>query len=143
MPFGGVDFTADVLQVKQLGCDAVVGSFVDSSDQAMAAAVTQAGLTNVEKVFFTRYDNTTLATNAAKTAYEGSYFPNSILFDTSLPPVKQMFDTLAQYDSGYKPGSIPGFGLWTSYIATQLIVYGIQQAGQSPTRKGFISTLRQ
>jgi branched-chain amino acid transport system substrate-binding protein len=143
VPFGGVDFTADVLQVKQLGCDAVVGSFVDSSDQAMAAAVTQAGLTNVAKVFFTGYDNTTLATAAARTAYEGSYFPNTLLFDTSLPPIKQMYDTLAQYDPGYKAGSIPDFGLWGSYIATQEMIYGLQQAGQNPTRKSFINNMRQ
>ena len=38
VPFGGVDFTADVLSVKNAGCNVVVGSFVDSSDEAMATA---------------------------------------------------------------------------------------------------------
>jgi len=143
VPFGGVDFTADVLQVKNAGCDAVVGSFVDASDQAMATAVSQAGLTNVKKVFFTGYDQNTLATQAAQTAFNGSYFPNTLLFDPSIPQINTMMQNLAKYDSSYKAGAIPDFGTWGSYISAQLMIYGLQKAGQNPTRKAFISDLRQ
>jgi branched-chain amino acid transport system substrate-binding protein len=143
VPFGGVDFTADVLQVKTAGCDAVVGSFVDASDQALATSVSQAGLSNVQKVFFTGYDQSTLATSAAKQAFEGSYFPNTLYFDTSIPQINTMLQNLAKYDSSYKAGTIPDFGTWGSYISAQLMIYGLEKAGQNPTRKEFISNLRQ
>ena len=71
VPFGGVDFTADVLSVKNAGCNAVVGSFVDSSDEAMATAVSQAGLTNAKRLWYTGYDSTTLSTTAIKQAFNG------------------------------------------------------------------------
>ena len=142
VPFGGVDFTADVLSVKNAGCDAVIGSFVDASDQAMANAVTQAGL-NIAKLWYTGYDQNTLATPAAKAAFEGSYFLSQLFFDPSVPQMNTMLNNLAKYDSGYKAGSLPDYGTWGSYVAAQLMIYGLQQAGQNPTRKTFISKLRQ
>jgi branched-chain amino acid transport system substrate-binding protein len=143
VPFGGVDFTADVLQVKAAGCDSVIGSFVDSSDQALATAVTQAGLTNVKKLWYTGYDSNTVSTAATKAAYEGSYFENTVIWDHSNPPVGAMLDNLAKYDPGFLPTSIPDFGTWGSYLAADLMIQGLQGAGQNPTRKTFISNLRQ
>jgi branched-chain amino acid transport system substrate-binding protein len=143
VPFGGVDFTADVLSVKQAGCDAVVGSFVDSSDQALATAVDQAGLSNVKKLFFTGYDSNTLATQATKAAYEGSYFLTSVVWYPSSPPVATMLGSLAKNDSGFKAGDIPDFGLQGSYLSADLMVYGLEHAGHNPTRQSFINNLRQ
>ncbi len=143
VPFGGVDFTADVLQVKAAGCDSVIGSFVDSSDQAMATAVTQAGLTNVKKLFYTGYDSNTLSTAATRAAYAGSYFENTIIWDANNPPVGTMLANLAKYDPSFHTGDLPDFGTWGSYIATDLMIKGLQVAGQNPTRKAFINNLRQ
>jgi branched-chain amino acid transport system substrate-binding protein len=142
VPFGGVDFTADVLAVKQAGCDSVTGSFVDASDLALATAVGQAGLTNVKKLWFTGYDSNTLATPAAKAAFEGSYFQNTIIWDSSNPPVGTMLANLAKYDPKYTAGELPDFGTWGSYLSADLMIKGLQLAGQNPTRKAFISTLR-
>jgi branched-chain amino acid transport system substrate-binding protein len=143
VPFGGVDFTADVLSVKNAGCNAVIGSFVDASDEAMATEISQAGLTNVKKLWYTGYDSTTLATPATKTAFEGSYFATAEIWYPSTPPIATMLDNLNKYDPNFKVGDIPDFGMQGSYIAADLMVFGLQHAGQNPTRQSFISNLRQ
>ena len=143
IPFGAVDFTAQVLQVKSLGCDAVVGSFVDASDVAMATALSQAGLSNVKKLWYTGYDTLTLKSSASKAAFEGSYFQSPVLFDRSIPGVGTMLDNFAKYDPGFHAGDLPDFGAWGSYIAADLMIKGLELAGQNPTRKAFIANLRQ
>jgi branched-chain amino acid transport system substrate-binding protein len=143
VPFGGVDFTADVLSVKNAGCNAVVGSFVDASDEAMATEVSQAGLGNVKRLWYTGYDSSTLATPGTKAAFEGSYFSTSEIWYPSTPPIATMLSNLARYDTGFKVGEIPDFGLQGSYIAADLMIQGLELAGQNPTRKAFISDLRQ
>ncbi len=143
VPFGGVDFTADVLQVKAAGCDSVIGSFVDSSDQALAAAVNNAGLNNVKKLWFTGYDSNSLSTAATRATFQDSYFQNPIIWDANIPPVGAMLANLAKYDPSFHAGDLPDFGTWGSYIATDLMIKGLQLAGQNPTRQSFISHLRQ
>ena len=142
-PFGAVDFTAQVLQIKSLGCDAVIGSFVDASDVAMATALSQAGLGNVKKLWYTGYDTLTLKSPASRAAFEGSYFSSPVLFDRSIPGVGTMLDNFAKYDSTFHAGDLPDFGAWGSYIAADLMIKGLQLAGTNPTRKAFISNLRQ
>jgi branched-chain amino acid transport system substrate-binding protein len=143
VPFGGVDFTADVLQVKSAGCNGVLGSFVDSSDAALATAVSQAGLTNVKKVWYTGYDSTTLSSQANKAAFNGSYFPTQVIWYPSTPPVATMLSNLTKYDAGFHAGSIPDVGINNSYLSADLMIAGLQGAGQNPTRQSFISNLRQ
>ena len=54
-----------------------------------------------------------------------------------------MLGALAKYDpKGYKAGEIPSYGQWTSWVATDLMVYGLQKAGGNPTRASFIANLR-
>ena len=143
VPFGAVDFTADVLSLKNAGCNGVAGSFVDSSDEAMATAISQAGLTNVKKLWYTGYDSTSLSTQANKEAFNGSYFATAEIWYPSSPPIATMLGNLGKYAPGFKPGDIPDFGLQGSYIAANLMVFGLQHAGQNPTRQSFISNLRQ
>ena len=54
-----------------------------------------------------------------------------------------MLDNLAKTDSSFKVGDIPDFGLQGSYLAADLMVKGLQVAGQNPTRQSFINNLRQ
>ena len=143
VPFGGVDFTADVLSVKNAGCDSVSGSFVDASDDAMSTVVTQAGLTNVQKLWYTGYDSNTLSTPATKAAFEGSYFETNIIWDTSNPPVGRHARQSGQVRPEIQGRQSSGLRYLGSYIATDLMIQGLQQAGQNPTRKIFIRNLRQ
>jgi branched-chain amino acid transport system substrate-binding protein len=141
VPFGGVDFTATALALKSSGCNGVVGSFVDSSDLALSGAVKNGGIT-AKQLYFTGYDQDVLATSAARSAFNGSYVQTPILFNPSIPGVATMFGNLKQYDSSYKAGTIPDFGAYGSYLAADLLITGLKDAGQNPTRASFIANLR-
>jgi len=143
VPFGGVDFTAAVLAIKQAGCNGVVGSFVDSSDIALSGALKQAGLNNVKQMYFTGYDSQILSSPSARAAFAGSYVAVSFDPASTKPGVQAMYNTLKQYDPQYKAGSIPDLGLYGSYISADLMIYGLEKAGQNPTRASFQDNLRQ
>ncbi|HLG66989.1 MAG TPA: ABC transporter substrate-binding protein [Acidimicrobiales bacterium] len=140
VPFGGVDFTADVLQIKNAGCDLVNGSFVDNSDVALANAVKQAGI-KAKQLYFTGYDQNILSSPAARAAFDGVYVSAGINFTTPNAATRQMIATLKRYDSSYT-GGIPDLGLYGSYLATDLAIKGLQLAGKNPTPASFISHLR-
>jgi hypothetical protein len=53
-----------------------------------------------------------------------------------------MYSNLEKYDSSYKAGTMPDFGLWGSYIAADLMIKGRQGAGANPSRQSFITNLR-
>lgn len=142
VPFGGVDFTADVLAIKGAGCNGVVGSFVDSSDVALSEAVKQAGLTNMHQLYFTGYDSDILGTSSSADAFAGDYVGVSFDPNSTIPAVQTMFSTLKQYDPGYKAGAIPDLGLYGSYISADLMIDGLEKAGSNPTRASFISSMR-
>jgi ABC-type branched-subunit amino acid transport system substrate-binding protein len=143
VPFGGVDFTAAVLAIKQAGCDGIVGSFVDSSDVALSGAIKNAGLNNIKQMYFTGYDSQILNSPSAAASFAGSIVAVSYDPASTNPAVQGMFSALKQYDPQYKAGSIPDLGLYGSYISTDLMIAGLQKAGSNPTRASFISTLRQ
>ena len=140
VPFGGVDFTADVLQIKQAGCDTVIGSFVDASDIALSQAVKNSGI-KAKQIYFTGYDQNILSSPNARAASDGDYFTAAINFTTPNAATKGMLNALKKYDPSYK-GGIPDYGLYGSYLSADLMIKGLQVAGKNPTRASFISNLR-
>ncbi|HUZ10011.1 MAG TPA: ABC transporter substrate-binding protein [Acidimicrobiales bacterium] len=140
VPFGGVDFTADVLQVKQAGCDTVIGSFVDASDIALSQAVKNAGI-KAKQIYFTGYDQNVLGSPNARAAADGDYFTAAINFTTPNTATQDMLKALKKYDPSYK-GGIPDYGLYGAYLSADLMIKGLELAGKNPTRSAFITNLR-
>lgn len=140
VPFGGVDFTADVLQIKAAGCNGIIGSFVDASDIALSSALKQAGYTG-KQLYYTGYDQNVLSSASARSALEGDYVLAGVYFDQANSAVKTMTTTLKKYDSSYT-GGLPDLGLYGSYIAADLMIKGLELAGPNPTRASFMSALR-
>jgi branched-chain amino acid transport system substrate-binding protein len=141
VPFGGTDFTAATLQIKSAGCDSVVGSFVDSSDVALAQAVKNAGI-KAQQLYFTGYDQNVLDNPSARAAFDGVFSTTGgPSFSPPNAATTVMINALKKYDPGYT-GGIPDLGLWGSYVATDLMIKGLQVAGPNPTRAGFIKNLR-
>ena len=140
VPFGGVDFTADVLQIKAAGCNGVIGSFVDASDIALATALKQGGYTG-KQMYYTGYDQNVLSSASATAALDGAYLLTQTYFNQTNSAVKTMFANLRKYAKGYK-GGLPDFGLAGSYLATQTMIKGLQAAGKNPTRASFIKNFR-
>jgi branched-chain amino acid transport system substrate-binding protein len=140
VPFGGVDFTAAVLSIKNAGCNGVVGSFVDTSDVALSQAVKNAGL-NAKQLYFTAYDQSVLDSASAKAALDGDYFRAQINFTTPNAATQAMLNTLKKYDTAYK-GGIPDFGLYVAYLGADLTIKGLQLAGKNPSAASIMSHLR-
>ncbi len=140
MPFGSADFTADVLQMKSAGVNGYACSCVESSDLALATAASQAGL-NAKGLFFTGYSQSTLSNATAAAAAQNQYFTTvTVPYELHQPATNAILANLKQYDPGYTGGD-PDYGLQGGYLSAQLMIKGLEVAGQNPTRQSFVSGL--
>ena len=140
VPFGTVDFTTDVLAIQSAGCNGLMGGFVDASDIGMAQAIKDSG-TNIKQVYLSGYDSSILSSASATAALQGAYIASPVNFSSPNASSKAMLDSLKRYDSSYT-GGIPDLGLWGGYLATEIMIYGLELAGKNPTRTAFITNLR-
>ena len=70
--------------------------------------------------------------------------PNTVLFQT-YKPVELGDKATKQFQSDLKKAGIngvPDYGVYTGYISCDLAVTALQQAGKTPTRKGFVDGFR-
>jgi branched-chain amino acid transport system substrate-binding protein len=138
--FGSTDFTADALAIKQSDCNGVEAPMVDTSDVALAGALEQGGSSNVKQFYYTGYSQDVLS-GEANTEFQNAYVTAGINFTTPNAATKVMLNAFRKYIPGYT-GGIPDLGLFGSYLATGLMIKGLELAGKNPTRQGFISKLR-
>jgi ABC-type branched-subunit amino acid transport system substrate-binding protein len=138
--FGQTSFTTEALAIKQAGCDGVVTSMVDASDVGLGAALAQAGVT-AKTFYYTGYDQSILDDPNASTALEGAYFNAMPNFTNPTSATKSMLAAIRKYAPAV-PKGIPSLGVFGSYYAADLMIRGLQLAGQNPTRPAFISKLR-
>jgi len=142
VPFGGVDFTADVLQMKSAGCDAAVGTFTAASNIALASALKNAGL-HVKQFYYTSYAQSTLGSPAAEAALDGTYSEGLVAagHTSSAAATRKFYSELKKYDPSYT-GGLPDLGITNSWDATDVMIEGLKAAGPNPTQASFISKLR-
>ena len=62
----------------------------------------------------------------------------TVPFELHQPATNSILAALKQYDTSY-PGGDPDYGLLGSYLSTELMIKGLQVAGQNPTRASFIT----
>ncbi len=142
VPFGGVDVTAYVLAMKGASVDGAACSCVQSTNLALFTALRQAGMTNVKALSYSSADNSVFSNATAAAAAQGAYYPSQIPpLDQNNSATNTMIANLKQYDPLYK-GGYPSFGATGAYLAAVLMVKGLQEAGQNPTRQSFISNMR-
>ncbi len=142
IPFGSANFTALVLQLKQLGCNGVVGTFVASSNVGLATAIAQAGL-HLKQFYYTSYAQASIDNAGADSALQGTFSEGTPTTGSS-PTVKAtdaMIAALKKYDPSY-PGGIPDLGASIGWLATDTMIEGLKLAGPNPTQASFISKLR-
>jgi branched-chain amino acid transport system substrate-binding protein len=141
VPFGGADFTSNVLQMKSAGVNGYACSCVESSDLALATATKQGGLT-AKGLFFTGYSQSTLSDPTAAAAAQDQYFTTvTVPFELHQPGTDQILANLKKYAAKYTGGD-PDYGELGGYLSTQLMIKGLQVAGQNPTRASFMTGLR-
>jgi branched-chain amino acid transport system substrate-binding protein len=139
--FGSTDFTADALALKQNNCGSLEAPMVDDSDVALSGALKNGGESNIKQIYFTGYSQDVISNAAANASFQGAYVVAGINFVDPSPGVKTMLNNFKKYIPGYS-GGIPDLGLYGSYIATELMIKGLELAGKNPTRQAFISKLR-
>jgi branched-chain amino acid transport system substrate-binding protein len=140
---GAVDFTADVLQLKQAHCDGVVGAFTASSNVALAQAIHNAGLTGVKQYYYTSDAQSTLSNPGAKAVLNGTYSMGFLASGTTAlaQADQKLLGDLKQWDSAYS-GGIPDSGVTGTWEAIDLMIEGLKRAGPNPTRQTFEQNLR-
>src|SRR5262249_30815278 len=139
---GAVDFTADVLQLKQSHCDGVGGAFTASSNVALAQAIHNAGLTGMKQYYYTSDAQSTLSNPAAKAVLNGTYSMGFLASGTTAlaQADKKLLGELKQWDASY-PGGIPDSGVTNSWQGIDLLIEGLRLAGPNPTRQTFEENL--
>jgi branched-chain amino acid transport system substrate-binding protein len=103
----------------------------------MATALKQAGLTNT-KIFVCCASQDVYKSAGAQAAAENVYF------ETFLPDNaagNAVLAGLTKYDPSYK-GGIPDIGAVEAWETANLVIEGLQVAGQNPTRSSLITNLR-
>ena len=94
------------------------------------------------QVYVSAYDQAVKESPSAIEALNGSYITSAFNFVTPNGPTKAMLDTIAKYDHSFHLGQIPDLGLYSGYIAADLMILGLEHAGTNPTRQAFITNLR-
>jgi len=142
VPLGSVNFTAFALSFKADGCNAAECACVLSSSLAMATALHQAGLNNVKIVFAAGPTNDIFQNAQDEAAAKNAYFPGIVSSPTYTNAASLAFlAELKKYDPTYK-GGLPDLGAGDGWPVANLMVEGLTQAGQNPTRASFITNLR-
>jgi branched-chain amino acid transport system substrate-binding protein len=143
VPIGTADFTTQVLQMKQAGCDGASTAFADSSAIAFSQALKNAGLNLKVNISAEGYDTDVLGSAINKAAMQGTYVNAFVAFTP--PPnaaTKAMLTDLEKYDPAFKAGDLPDLGLYSGWFSTDLMIQGLELAGANPTRSAFITNLR-
>jgi branched-chain amino acid transport system substrate-binding protein len=141
--FGTTDVSSSVLAMKQAGIDLAACACVQSTVLAMVTGLKQAGVT-ANSLSQANADSTVFDNATAAQAAQGLYGPALIPpFDTNSSASKTFADRIKAADAGYQAGSYPSFGITQGYVASALMVKGLQMAGQNPTRQSFITKLSQ
>jgi branched-chain amino acid transport system substrate-binding protein len=138
--FGSVDFTSDVLAMKQNGCNGYATAFATASDVGMAQSVKNAGLTMKAQVLSEAYANAVVDNAGARGAVDGDYVGAQVNFTTPNPAIKKMLSNIKKVDPTFT--GIPDLGLWSAYISAEATILGLEHAGANPTRSAFMKNLR-
>ena len=141
VPFGGVDFTAEALIAKQDHVNAILPTMDGASDFALMTALEQAGVKLKAVLLSVGYEPDVI-NSPAWSSLQGAYFL-SLSRPFSLPNAgtEQMAAALTKYEH-FTKSEFPSYGQDLSWLGCDLMINGLQRAGQNPTRAGVIKALR-
>jgi branched-chain amino acid transport system substrate-binding protein len=139
--FGTTDVGPIVLGLKNAGADAVYLPLDGNTNLAIAQGLKQNGVDMKAVLMASGYGQAMLDSPITKTLDSADvvsqvYKPAELASD---PAVKQFRADLKKY-AGIT--GVPDYGDYTGYIACDLAITGLQQAGKNPTARGFIDGLR-
>jgi branched-chain amino acid transport system substrate-binding protein len=141
VPFGSVDFASEALVAKEKNVNAVLPTMDNDSDFALLTALEQAGVKPKAVLFSVGYEPAVVH-SPAWASLQGAYFL-SLARPFSLPNAgtEQMAAALKKYQ-GFTKSEFPSYGQDLSWLGCDLMINGLQRAGQNPTRAGVVHALR-
>jgi len=139
IPATGTDYTADVAAMKEKGVDTLWGSIQQPLYTQLYNKAKEAGIQFKAALSPTGYDQRLLSAFGKDLA--GVYFLIDFApFELKLPAHKKFEDAMAKYSPDAQPAkqqlSMNG------WLAADLAIRGLQEAGKCPTREAFIKNLR-
>jgi branched-chain amino acid transport system substrate-binding protein len=141
LPYGSVNFTSIALVAKQNHLNAIFPAMQDSSNFALAQSLEQAGVKLKAAVFLSGY-GPAVVRSPAWSALQGSYF-GSIFRPFSLPNsgTRAMQAALEKY-AHFSSAGFPTLYQYESWAGADLMIKGLQLAGNNPTHASVITALR-
>ena len=141
LPYGTVDFTSLALLARQNHVNAIFPAMQDSSNFALAQALEQAGV-NLKAAVYLSGLGPAVVHSPAWSSLQGSYF-GSIFRPFSLPNAgtRQMQGALEKYGH-WSSIQFPTLYQYESWAGADLLIRGLQLAGNDPTRASVITALR-
>lgn len=138
----GENWTADGLAMKNAHCDGFLPAMTGQADIAMYTAAKQAGA-NLKVTLLSAFDPASFAAGGAQ-AQEGTYYTIPYTPPEVTNPGTTAFKAaISQYAGLSSPVDQNNYEVAQGYIAADLMIFGLQQAGTNPTRSSFITNLRQ
>jgi branched-chain amino acid transport system substrate-binding protein len=139
--FGTSDVGPLVLGIKNSGADSVYLPMVAATNLAIVQGLAQNGVDMKANVLATGYgqellDSPAAASLGANTVFATQYKP----VELKTPATRQFQADLQKY-AGFS--GVPDYGQYLGYITGELVVLGLQHAGKTPTRQGFVDGLHQ
>ncbi len=142
IPFGGVDFTATSLAVKNSGADTVYGSMDNNSNFALVQALRNANA-NVKIFTFPTGLEPDIVNSPSWPVVQGVYFTTGFVpTQLGTSATKAFQDALLKYQN-VPLANFPSFDVYEGWLGADLMIKGLQLAGPTPTRTSIISHLRQ
>jgi branched-chain amino acid transport system substrate-binding protein len=141
IPFGGVDFTATSLAIKQTGADTVYGSMDNNSNFALVQELKNAD-TRTKIVTFPTGLEPDIVNSPSWQSVQGVYFSDGFVPTQLNTPATQAFQDALQKYSGMAKSDFPTFNIYEGWLGADLFIKGLQQAGSNPSRSAFITNLR-
>jgi branched-chain amino acid transport system substrate-binding protein len=140
VPFGSVNFGTEALTAKSKGVNTVYGAMDDNSNFALVTAMKQAGMTLKTVIFPTGYEPSVI-NSPAWADLQGTYFLSGFRPYTAPDAgTRQMAAALQKYEHR-APSDFPTFNVYEAWLGADLMIKGLEGAGQNPTRAGVIKAL--
>jgi ABC-type branched-subunit amino acid transport system substrate-binding protein len=137
--FGTTDVGPQVLAMKNAGADAVYLPLVAASNLAVLTNAAQNGLQFKSAVLATGYGQDFLDQAATQVGPEVRLQTTFAPVELETKATKRLQADLKKY-AGYT--GVPDFGQYTGYVTGDLLVKGLEAAGDPPTRRGLIDGIR-
>jgi branched-chain amino acid transport system substrate-binding protein len=141
LPFGTVNTTAIGLEMKQENVNSLYGPIDPNTLLAILTSAEQAGVKLNVTDMSTGYGEDFLTEPSALQAAQGAYMITNSQVPVELKTAATQKEqaAFAKYE-GFT--GVPNFGWTQGYASADLLIKGLEVAGQNPTRSSFIDNLR-